>query len=350
MSNYYIFKNYNFNVNEHPFQCDDTLQSKCIKGIDKDKCLEICSKDKYCSIAYYSNKDKLCYPYYTEKYSEINPYNFMLKTKKDDIVFVDKNKHPYPSDNSFIIHFSDTVTLYNPKNNTGLITTDSNSDNIKFLKDAEIKLKIIKKYYFDIEYIVNYGDQIAFNLNGTNLLLTNEILENKKEYNIGIKDSARRSLDIFWKNQYSDIIPESSLFRILPIKKDKHKTPIIFNTEFYIKDVTKNLFLYLNNKNELKMGIHKMKFILKPNGINGYYCDENVCKSILLDDCEQLNEKARYNNKIVVRNKNCQCDVIDEEITLGKVYNSIESKKNNYYFFIIFIIIIFLLFLIYIII
>jgi hypothetical protein len=309
--NWAIFKNVTFPPFQHPRGCSDTIESKCYRGDTLDECMKRCEKTgTECGAGYYlkaPDKPSFCLPLRTSFIPELNPiYDLRNKGQfenTDNLTtysFINTDLFPYPPDDANVVFYTDRVILYNVERDISLAIIDPASLFVDFKKPAEGGgkiIEIIRKYEDEKTVWVNFGDEIAFSVPETNLVL---------------KANPELKL-VSWTSQRTRTMTEADVFILRPLNPKRKKQRIYYGECFNIIQNHMN-FVALNDHNNLEIYWDpKDKMVSKGRGITfkfipvveAYYCDKGVCKPIPLANTETDGVKSRFEGKKVFRSELC---------------------------------------------
>ncbi len=306
-----IFKNVTFPPFQHPRGCSDTIESKCYRGDTLDECMKRCEKTgTECGAGYYlkaPGKQSYCLPLRTSFIPELNPiYDLRNKGEFENTEnlttysFINTELFPYPPDDANIVFYTDKVILHNVERDISLATIDIASGFVEFKKadkgGGKI-IEIIRKNANEKSVWINFGDEIAFAVPETNLVL---------------KTNAELKL-VSWKSQRTRTMTQDDVFTLRPNDPKRKKQRVYYGECFNIIQNHMN-FVALNEYNDIEIYWDpKDKMISKRRGITfkfipvveAYYCDQGICKPIPLANTDTECVKARYNGKKVFRSELC---------------------------------------------
>jgi len=178
-----VFDNVTFNPFVHPGSCHDTIESRCYKNQSFQKCLDRCKHSDNCEAGYYiavpgKEHRSYCFDIAHQLFPQQNP-SFHLRNKNEwkslqnleTRTFLNTDVWKYPPKLANGVHFEDIVSLINVEKNFGLETINPHGDAIKFTPGAETRIKILRRYKFSRDPIVNYGEYLTFRVPHTTLIL-----------------------------------------------------------------------------------------------------------------------------------------------------------------------------------
>jgi hypothetical protein len=304
-----IFRNVTFPPFKHPWNCPDTIESRCYKNQSFEQCLSNCKKHSgECGAGYYiavPEGDSYCFDIRTSLFPQQNP-SFHLRNKNEwesmrnleTRAFLNTQVWKYPPKLANAIHFEDFVSIINVEKNISLETIDSHTDAIKFIPGAETRIKILRRYEFSRDPIINYGEYLAFRVPHTTLIL--------------LKSSKNPQL-LTWQPQLTPLLTaESDLYKLQPVDSKNKGKLTSYDDKFYI--IHLNSYLGLNSSNQLQLyseSLSQLKknkipitFKFKPH-INVYYCDKDLCKTIPLSETKTHHYDATYKGSNVYRTPLC---------------------------------------------
>lgn len=304
-----VFDNVTFNPFLHPGSCHDTIESRCYKNESFEKCLVRCKNSDNCEAGYYiavPGEDRsYCFDIAHQLFPQQNPA-FHLRNKNEwkslenlqTRAFLNTDVWKYPPKLANAVHFEDFVSLINVDKNFGLETIDPQADAIKFTPGAETRIKILRRYKFSRDPIVNYGEYLTFRIPHTTLIL--------------LKSSKNPQL-LNWRAQLTPLlIAESDLYKLQPVDSKNKGKLVSYDDKFYITHLGN--YLGLNNSNQLELynetlsQLKKNKvpvtFKFKPH-MNVYYCNKDLCKTIPLSETKTHHYDATYKGSDVYRTPLC---------------------------------------------
>jgi hypothetical protein len=300
--------------------CRDTIHGYCLKNKTMNECIAECTEDKGCAAGYYvklNEKDKhgvdtICIPVRTDIHPTLNPA-FRLKNKDlfpelDDLqitTFINKNVFPFPPNWANVVFYKDILTIENTQTKATIGKKDSEIEGgtpIYFDKDKEDdNIQIIPSQPTMPSGVkdlpICFGDNIQIIVPGTSLIMRQTAL-----------------IEITWQITVSTI-PDTSI-RLIPVSKNHKIGDMICYGDEFIMTTSESQVIVLNHNtqfltvkydniediitNKDKYAI--FKFISK---MNGYYCENNKCKSIPIKNTQVKGKSATYKNIPVSRNSNC---------------------------------------------
>jgi hypothetical protein len=304
-NNWYIFPETTLD-NLRMDDCPSSVTGKCENTKTVQECIKICEDNQPCFAGYFietPDKDNICVPirkiaggpsigpYYRLRNKNIYPE---LKNMKS-YVFTNKTSYKFPPDHANNIFYTDRFTLTNIASQKSIgtekggtvIPSNILTDNPVFLQflPQEILRNYISQYL-----IIKNGDEIIINIPNTSYVLEND------------------GRNINWMMKLVSPKSTTALLRIFSTDKTKKIGDLLNYTDtLYFTDGSQTL-AYNNDDKTLKLEYQTdqtaMAFKITPK-IQGYYCDKNECKSILLEDTEMDQERARYKGSVVYRQPNC---------------------------------------------
>jgi hypothetical protein len=241
--------------------------------------------------------------------------------------FVNTNIFPFPPELSNSVFYRDILIIENVEqnkylqtNNNDVIYLDSSNKNLIQIIQSKSSAVQINKYY-----PVCYGDHVQFCIPGTSFFI--------KETENG-KLKWEPSLEILYENDME--------FKIVPIDKNSDKKIgdiITYGDVFAIeysdtsivcvnKDYNYLELIYDNLSDVSKYKNIKFKFVSK---MNGYYCDNGVCKDVPINDIEKSGKTGLYKGIPVSRHPGCWGLCTPKNGVFGVFSQYIYTNKKQYF-------------------
>ena len=308
-NNWYIFPDTTLD-NLRLDDCISSVTGKCENTKTIEECIKICEDNQPCFAGYFietPDKHNICVPirkipggpsigpYYRLRNKNIYPE---LKNMKSS-VFANKTSYKYPPDHGNNIFYTDRFVLTNLASQKSLGTEKDGtlvSNNI--LSDNPIFLQFlpqeILRTYISQYLIVKNGDEVVINIPNTAYVLENDGQNINWEMKLVSPKSTTASLRIFSTDKNKKIGDLLNYADTLYFTDGSQ--PLIYD-----KDTNTLKIQYVNIDSTNQANTY---FKITPK-IQGYYCDGNQCKSVMLEDTEMNEEKSRYKDAIVHRNPNC---------------------------------------------
>lgn len=331
--------------------CADTQNGICLSGKNLYECIDECNSG--CSAGYhieFNSGKTICVPIRTDIHPKLNPvYRLRKKILYPELknvkisTFVDTNVFPFPPNLSNSVFYRDILSIENIDTSklvdTRLKVEFDNQiyldDNHGIYEDNNDKnlIQVVQSQSSAIQvnnyYPVCYGDHIQFCIPNTSFFIKeSEYGKLKWEFLLEIlhgNDMEFQIVPIDSNHKIGDIITYGDVFAI-----EYSNTSIVsVNPEYqYLELIYDNLSDILKNKNKNI----KFKFVSK---MNGYYCDNNVCKDIPIKDIEKSGKSGIYKGVPVSRHPGCWglCD--KKLLENNYVKNNNKSKIKLLYLIII---------------
>jgi hypothetical protein len=312
--------------------CDMTVNGICTSPANINDCFKQCQPPN-CNMGYFiETSDKtICAPlqmqnnderpYYRIRNKDIYPE--LANTKST--VFVNQKTHPFPPNRANSVFCLDIFEVKEIQTGKSISVAEGQDvrEEIKF-GDTPVYLQIIPavagKTFIENYLAIRNGDRISINIPGTSYLLN--YYENTTE----------------WYLAASFNQPDTTIFQIFvddPARKIG--APISYADTFYL--AFNNSILIMNDLFRLQVDANidiirakehnkKCLFKLLPK-IKGYYCENNTCNDIILDQADMDGPHVTHKGNLVTRNPTC--------------WNICEKKHNKHYVFVIIVIIVILI-------
>jgi hypothetical protein len=339
-------------MESHRIGCADTINGVCLKNLSIKECMDMSD-----SIGYYikfKNGNSICVPL-NKEYN----INYTYKLVNQDIhpelkdvsisTFLNTNDYKFPPNEANTVFYFDLLQIENSKTNLifNSVNTENDDNYIEFSnnKFTNITFVPILPSPPDVssDISISYTKHFFITLPGTRLFL---IYDEKN--------------NIFrWKTIDNDILNfgRKYSFQIYPITlnniyyKNRLNTDITYQENFIIY-YNNTYLLTLDDKNILraekinitdliKRNIHDNRntFRLKSKMI-GYYCDENKCKPVSIDNTiifkDILKKYNLYTNKDIqkiIDNPNSKKELeklnINKELISELKYFDTDSQLKN---------------------
>lgn len=297
-------------------QCDDTINGICLTNKTIEECINECTGD--CEAGYhisFENGETICLPLKTNiSTSYINPiylltsqYNIPELNAVHISSYVNRDKFSFPPDLANTLFYNDILTIKSDdmyisnKGKTPIENNDilymspnkySQEINIQLLQTIEARPQISN-------YIpIKYGDFVSLSIPVTSLV-----------------GRVNRKTDfIEWISDKGSFYSEKDVdFKIMPVDGSGNKIGdnVIYGDKI-IFEYGGSGFVTINKKDKYlqieNIPASKASVFTFESKMNGYYCENNSCKSIEMNKTTPSTEKrggARYNGKIIGRNKDC---------------------------------------------
>lgn len=272
--------------------CNDTIDGICHKTKNLQECIDLCSNDK-CKTGYYieaPDGQSFCAPL-RSVINETSPY-YRLRTKSyypvlDNMKTYVFSNYPYPPNIPNAIFYTDHFSLKNIENNKFISFLETDKK-ISFTNTDSTHLQLLPKEIVQSNmesYIyVKNGDNIIISIPETSFSLqeTNEKLDWIRSENL------ENNLQIFTKNKkIGEILNYDDEIYFL-----SHNNLVIYDSDMKTL-VTKNI-----NTSEASF------FTLIPK-VHVYYCENDECKSVSLDETDRKGISATYKGIPIQRAPTC---------------------------------------------
>jgi hypothetical protein len=346
--------------------CSAAINGICIKGKSVKECIDECVGG--CSAGYHVQFDdgkSICVPIKTSLHPDLSPI-YRLKTQSlypelNNVVistFVNTDVFPFPPESANVVFYRDIFTIKEPKTNKTIVTekaetskediiymSNDSSDSIQILPaTSNITVTQVSQYL-----PVRYGDKIQFSIPGTSLLA---------------KESDEKDRILVWEPTLGVFHGNDMVFTLIPMEKTKSIGDIVTYGESIViqyadtsivalnskHDYLKLVYMNVDDLNHQKNQNSVFKFVSK---MKGYYCENNTCKPVPINEMETLDEAGRYKGVTVERNPGCWgvCNYIVPNANFPQPYSTIQplsgiNAKKRYFIFVILFIVILLILLI----
>ena len=328
------------NMEENRVGCGDTVEGVCYSNLTIQECIEK-STDGFGYHIQFKDNNSLCVPLRTSMYPELNvSYKLVDQSNHKQLnnvsisTFINTKKYRFPPLKSDIIFYFDSLLLKNNDIELILSDTELNDSILNFLpvNNSNINIQFIPSYNI-VKGLVNYLEILydkEFNIimEGTSLFLT-----------------FNESNNFVWK--YSNVDEISTFFKIIPFDSDGKYNKDKLNTSISYKDTftivyNDTIVLTVSDDNILvgeyinlstlidRIDKNKKQNFSIISKMTGYYCDNNKCTPISLEDKNlyRLNtdDSTTYNNALVCRNKDCwgTCKYWDKKSNSIPPYSTIQ--------------------------
>lgn len=331
--------------------CNDAVKGVCLKNKSIYECMDECDEKK-CGVGTYietMDGKTICIPVYTEITKKLNPILrlrtkniYDLKNVKNIFTYINANIYPFPPDIANIVYYNDILTIVqsSTNNSIGTRTSDFKENSLIFFeKNFDINIQINNKeknfQLSDYNLPVIYGDNIIFSIPATNLKIMSD---NNFQDNLVLKSAL-------------NLISEPLIvnFSLYPLNNNKKIGDIVtyddkFNIRYdngivKIKENTNNLILaYKAVDSVFNDDKAIFNFVSK---MNGYYCENNICKSVPIKDITPNGYGGKYKNKTVFINQACSgiCNFENDTMFKNNLSQNLSSNLSSKIFVIILIII-----------
>ena len=291
--------------------CPSSVTGKCENTKTVEDCIQICHDNQPCFSGYFietPDRKNICVPmkkisggniglYYRLRNKNIYP---ILKGMKS-YIFTNKS-YTYPPDHANSIFYTDKLILTNIISQKSIGVTDEGENySSETLTDSPAFIQFLPKEVIRTNIsqylIVKNGDEVIINIP-----YTAYILKENSENNIS------------WVLKLSSLRGTDNSFRVFSTDKNKkigdnlnyqdtlyftsQGKPIIYDGDSHMLKTTS-----ISIENEIQKN-DNMYFKTIPK-INVYYCENEKCKSVMLDQTEMNEEKSRYKGIPVSRSPSC---------------------------------------------
>lgn len=288
--------------------CNDTINGICHENGTLNECINMCGDSENCGIGYYieTPTKSICAPLNTNIFSDFNPTfkirNTNIYPELEDsksTLFVNTSLYSFPPNQTNSIFYYDSLVLKQDEKTMGGIlpmVEFQGSNDISTI--MQILPYQIQGHYNEEKVPISYMKNVIIRIPNTSYILTKNN-NNKLEW----------SIKLFSPNE------SINLFQIIPvIENDRTENETMYyGAKFYIKH---NHYenCYVNKSNEFmtstksidKLENEGMKTIFTFSSMMyGYYCNEGSCVKVNLSEATQERHIAKYNDKIMFRDKNC---------------------------------------------
>lgn len=292
--------------------CNDTINGICTIGKSITECLDTCVKG--CAAGYhiqFSNGESICVPILTSLHPHLNP---VYRLRNQNIypnlsnvtvsTFINTKVFPFPPNYGNAVFYRDILSISlvsDPLTTIGTSTTENSDIYIEKNHNDNIQLVLAEKIVEKIAYYVpvQYGDNIVLLIPGTSLIATVDI----------------NSGDLSWKAAYTTVSLPNSTFTILPAKPGKKPGDVVaYGDPIILSYQDTDMFLVKNPVyNNITIEYENLSNIIKnPNALftlqskmTGWYCQNNMCKSVPIKNITKNGVSGTYNGAIVDRNNAC---------------------------------------------
>ena len=318
--------------------CDNTTSGVCFQSKTLKECMKGC--DGECAAGYYiklSNGQPICVRTRSLIIPEINPVYRLINKNSLDILknhevstFVNRHHYETIPDEANSIFFHDIINLINVESGKAIgYDYILRGGNDIFLSDKydRLKLQLFKTDLSDnrlsIYLKLKYDSPFKIMLPETTLLLETDAKLSRLTFNISniMEKNPRTIFKLIRTNSSSNFVSYDDIFYI----RDEKGRYVVVNKKTSKLEVKDSVNIE-NGINSLYN--YKFKFI---NNMRGYYCDNNICKSVKIRDTVTDKRSARYNNILVTRHPNCinSCGVYKHIKSVGST--SIEKHRGVLY-------------------
>lgn len=295
--------------------CNDTISGVCVHTDNLQQCLERCDKDEAgsCLGGYFlrTQNRNFCVPlrgYANEiraPYDRIrNKNNYPIMKNLDSEVFINNKAFPYPPDIANGIYYKDHFTLSNKTSNLEIGMTESGhvTQNVTFTNFDPIHLQAlpveISESHTVSNALIKHGDDIVINVPDSAMIL---------------KKSDGSTL-IEWLLRATAVNDPSNAFTIFSTDpKKKIGEPLNYDEDLYLMfqnsvviydtELKQLRTKYQTFSNAMKSG-EDLVFKFQPQ-VKAYYCNNDTCTEIELEDAETNGIRASKNGKTVFRSPGC---------------------------------------------
>jgi hypothetical protein len=290
--------------------CPSSVTGTCEDTKTVEDCIKLCQDNQPCFAGYFietPDKHNICVPirkiyrgpsigpYYRLRNKNIYPE---LKNMKS-YVFTNKTSYKYPPDHGNSIFYTDKFVLTNlasqksigTEENGNIVPTDILTSYPVFLQflPQEILRSYVSQYL-----VVKNGDEVVVNIPNTAYILENDgknINWVMKLVSLGGPNTALHVFSTDKNKKIGDFLNYSDTLYFT-----NGSQPLVYDSELNI--------LKIDSANIDNVDPANTYFKITPK-IQGYYCEENQCKQVMLENTEMDQEKSRYKGVTVNRNPNC---------------------------------------------
>lgn len=307
---WYIFPNTtldNLRIND----CPSSVTGTCEDTKTIEDCIQLCKDNQPCFAGYFietPDKKNICVP--IRKISEglaIGPY-YRLRNQNiypelegmKSYVFTSQ-KYNYPPDHGNSIFYTDKFVLTNITSQKSVGVSDEGKISInKTLTTKPVYVQFLPREIlrsYVTQYIaVKNGDEVVINIPDTAYILKDD------------------SENISWVLGISSLEGPNNTFRVFSADKNKKIGDFLNYQDTLYFTIQGRLVIYDMDNNRLKTISTSLENVMEKSNnmffktspkIHVYYCENGECKSIMLDQTEMNQEKARYKGITISRSPSC---------------------------------------------
>ena len=315
--------------------CNDTIHGICYSNKSLGDCISLCAKEDHCEAGYHISGDNLniCVPINTDIHKGLNPtYRLRKKNIYPNLkpyhitTFINNKLFPFPPESGNTVFFGDAFFLQNI--NSGLSIQKPNNKDINrviFSKNNELQIRILSldwsSHHYDHFVPVHSGEHVIINIPGTSLILR------PTGYLDNIEWISRGSLTTDKKNSFQ-------IYSADPRKKPGdllyygENVYIVYQDIFLVEfnNFTNSIQIIHNTYDQALKNNQNIHFKFIPR-IIAYYCSQNKCLEIPLDQVDTDGHKATYKGSLVSRSPSCW----DQCLSMTEVSIEKQRKKRIIY-------------------
>lgn len=370
--NYRIYKNKLIDPKDG-ILCLNSINSECKNNISLKECMNFCNDNENCDYGQYIYRKN-------DGYTLCAPID--KNTTNGNVSYIVDDKEKFPTTDNLETYFFSKNTIY-PNDGNLVFKGDSFKLVIDIVKDGTIVTRKVNEIEDDqnisvgefggvLQILRGFKESIPINY-GDFLSFTNFIESEKSNCKTCMTNDLKYKSTLIIENVNSELIgdrhrnivdTDNQLFFMYPVDKNDLNSPITYYSKFYLKSKIGNGIIKVDSEGNListsekaTENIENAIFYMIPKD-KGYYCKDEECVEVNLEDCVYDGEKAFYINDkkekldVFRRNdcfKSCVCEnELDPEFLESNDFNEIKSKqnKNNWYITLFVCILIILLLLI----
>ena len=288
--------------------CPSSVTGKCENVKTVEECIQICHDNQPCFAGYFietPDRKNICVPirkisggpsigpYYRLRNQNIYPE---LKNVKSSVFT--SQIYKFPPDRANNIFYTDNFVLTNISTNKSIgFSKDEGQNSIgDLLTDNPIYIqylpKNIARTYTSRYLMVKNGDEIIINVPNTAYTL--------KDYNKLIS----------WNMNISTVENSQNIFQVFSADINKKLGDFLDYQDILYLKRNGNFVIYDHNLEILRPTTDNLSentdAYFKPTPkVQIYYCEQNECKTAILEETDMYQEKATYKGSRVSRNPSC---------------------------------------------
>ena len=338
---WFVFKDTIFSAID-TMDCDESVSGQCLIDKTFDECLDVCENNNYCEYGYYvtTPAQSICVPLRTTASGLSNPA-YRLRKKDiypefkniDSKVFIRKKKYRFPPTEANTVFYMDNILLHNVESdcNVNGLFLDVTSNDVMYSKNGDLQIKLLEiptDLSIGTQYVpIKYGDQVAFNLPETNLVIRNSVTTTKLE----------------WIARSFNLGPEIAYILVpLPNSNKKIGDIVNYSDSFSISssgifvvgvnDLLRSEIYYYKDYENAKLRGKNVTFKFLPK-MMGWYCNNDAqCTPIALE--KMIVDKdgiGTYDGLAIGRNPGCfgVCKYKIKNKPKLKPYDKYTGDKRN---------------------